>query len=74
MSHPALEAELKPWLELYKQVEQKALQRLNLMKLDVPELKDPNSQFYNKPEKYAMWRFSYFLCYKCKVGMLCVAF
>jgi len=38
-----------------------------MLKLDkVDEVTKKESKFYNKPADYAMYRFSYFPCYKCK--------
>lgn len=68
INHPALQEDLKPILELKEQVKNKALQRLRFVEGDkkVPELTDPHSKWFNNPEGYTMYRFAYFLCYKCK--------
>ena len=26
----------------------------------------PTSKFYQKPQEYAMWKYAYYVCYKCK--------
>eukprot|EP00727_Mastigamoeba_balamuthi_P001102 m51a1_g1099 putative e3 ubiquitin-protein ligase (471) ;mRNA; f:97129-107985 len=60
MEHEALAPVMKPFVELRKQVESKALARLKSLGL------------WNSPEvsgnrlAYAMHRFSYFPCFKCK--------
>jgi E3 ubiquitin-protein ligase MYCBP2 len=66
--HPALQEDLKPILELKEQVKNKALQRLKFVEGDkkLPELVEATSKWRNNPEGYAMYRFAYFLCYKCK--------
>eukprot|EP01112_Ceratiomyxa_fruticulosa_P019235 TRINITY_DN626_c0_g1_i2.p1 TRINITY_DN626_c0_g1~~TRINITY_DN626_c0_g1_i2.p1 ORF type:complete len:753 (+),score=87.02 TRINITY_DN626_c0_g1_i2:295-2553(+) len=67
MSHPALEADMKPFLELYETVLDKALSRLKMMGQErCPELTTPGSRWYNNIEGYVMNRFSYFPCFKCK--------
>jgi E3 ubiquitin-protein ligase MYCBP2 len=67
ISHPALAALLKPFLELQADVKRKALDRFEHMKLkDAPELADKNGAYYQNPLKYAMARFCYYPCFKCK--------
>lgn len=67
MSHVALKDVLKPWLDLLQQVKEKAVARFHVLKLeDTPEVKDRKSPFFKSPEKYSMYRFSYFKCFKCK--------
>jgi len=49
-------------------VKKKALERLEAMGLTkCAELTDVKSRFYQKPSEYAMYRFSYFTCFKCNV-------
>ena len=31
-----------------------------------PRIKDPHDDFYNKLEQFALFKMSYFTCYKCK--------
>jgi len=67
MSHPALASDLKPLLQLYEQVKAKAIQRLQFLKLDKSkEITNAQSPYFNAPEKYALYHFSYFTCFKCK--------
>lgn len=35
---------------------------------DCPEIKDPSKPYFNNPEAYAMDRFAYYPCFKCKVS------
>lgn len=67
MKHELIEQDLKPTLELYSIVSKKALQRLQTMGHDkAPELSDPNSRFFKNSEAYALARYSYYTCFKCK--------
>eukprot|EP01117_Protostelium_nocturnum_P001993 TRINITY_DN12646_c0_g1_i1.p1 TRINITY_DN12646_c0_g1~~TRINITY_DN12646_c0_g1_i1.p1 ORF type:complete len:711 (+),score=248.84 TRINITY_DN12646_c0_g1_i1:261-2135(+) len=67
MDHESLKDELKPMLDLQADITEKAMARLKMYKDDDrPEFKDPNSQFYKSPEKYSLYKYSYFPCYKCK--------
>jgi len=67
ITHPELDPLLAPALLLYHQVREKALQRLQMMSLTAcPAITSPDSPFYQQPAKYAMHRFSYYLCFKCK--------
>lgn len=67
MSHPALESELKEIRAIKKSVEEKALKRLKDMGLDKSEeVCKEGAQFYKKPLEYAMHKFCYYLCFKCK--------
>jgi hypothetical protein len=54
MSHPTLKAVVDPLLELRKVLRAKALMRLKYENKDsAPELKNPDSKWYNNPEGYA---------------------
>lgn len=65
--HPDLDKLIKPSKDLHSIVRDKALERFKYMKLDdAEEIKDKSSVYYNNPEKYAMARFCYYQCYKCK--------
>jgi len=67
VSHPSLAKLVAPHLELFATIRTKAVERLKVMKqTDVKELTDKKSEYYNKPSKYAMARFCYYPCYKCK--------
>ena len=47
----------------------KAVDRLEFAGLNqTKELTEPSSQFFKNPVKYALYRFSYFPCYKCHVS------
>ncbi len=83
MKHPILDELIDPIKKLYEEIQQKALQRLQLLNLDKsPELLDKESKLYllrtyfsncfsfNNPAEYAMHRFCYFPCFKCKVHFL----
>mmetsp|Transcript_18614 Transcript_18614/g.26102 ORF Transcript_18614/g.26102 Transcript_18614/m.26102 type:complete len:576 (+) Transcript_18614:22-1749(+) len=64
---PALKKILQPAMELYEVVKKKAVDRLEFVGLNqAKEITDPNSQFHKNPVKYALYRFSYFPCYKCQ--------
>ena len=70
MKHPSLAATLNPYEELYSKVSEMAVQRLQLLKqTDVQELSEPSSRFYQNPTAYALYRFSYYTCYKCGVSL-----
>lgn len=67
MRHPALDPVLGPHLELFGVVKEKALQRLRLLSLEKCEaVTSPTSPFYGNPSGYALHRFSFYRCYKCK--------
>jgi len=61
MEHPALYEVLNPWLELFDQVQEKALQRLRMETLDELPYAD-----HSDPAAYAMQRFSFYVCFKCR--------
>ncbi len=65
--HPNLSDVLDPVIELYDDVKRKSMMRLeyeNQMKCDT--LTSPSSKFYQKPLDYAMWKYAYYVCHKCK--------
>jgi hypothetical protein len=67
ISHPALLKLTAPHAALFDVVRGKALERLEIMKeRDAKELLDPASAYYGKPDKYAMARYCYYPCFKCK--------
>eukprot|EP01117_Protostelium_nocturnum_P011289 TRINITY_DN4098_c1_g1_i4.p1 TRINITY_DN4098_c1_g1~~TRINITY_DN4098_c1_g1_i4.p1 ORF type:complete len:652 (-),score=236.82 TRINITY_DN4098_c1_g1_i4:52-2007(-) len=67
MKHPSLEASSKPMTDLLQTIIEKAMARLKLQgESERDEFKDPNSQFYQNPEKYALYKYSYFPCFSCK--------
>ena len=69
MRHPLLDA-LPAYQEAMKvktSLEAKALQRLKFENLQAaPEITTQKGQFYGKPLEYAMHRFAYYPCFKCK--------
>lgn len=66
IEHVQLKQLLDPIKELYNQVKQKALIRLEYDNLHrCNEIMDPSSEFYNDPSGYALKRYSYYICYKC---------
>lgn len=68
MDHPALNKDIKPYLKLKELVKAKALQRLKYEGLDKDlDLTDPSSPYCGKPAEYAIDRFAYYPCYRCKV-------
>lgn len=67
MSHPSLEPELRLIRPIKNSVESKALKRLRDMGLDKSEdVVKKGAPFYGKPLEFAMHKFCYYLCYKCK--------
>ncbi|XP_019855060.1 PREDICTED: E3 ubiquitin-protein ligase MYCBP2-like isoform X1 [Amphimedon queenslandica] len=67
ISHPHLEDVSKPLTDLYSDVTRKCLLRLeyeNQTKCEA--VTSPTSKFYQKPQEYAMWKYAYYVCYKCK--------
>ena len=54
-------------LDLLKEVERLCMERVQLEKrMNDKELIEPTSQFYQKPLEYAMFKFCYYECFKCK--------
>lgn len=67
IAHPALEHELRLIRPIKDAVEKKALKRLCDLGLDKSdEITKPGAPFCGKPLDYAMHKFCYYLCYKCK--------
>lgn len=67
VGHPALAKLTAPHTALFDVVRQKALERLDAMKEhNAKELTEPTSDYYRKPDKYAMARYCYYPCFKCK--------
>uniref|UniRef100_A0A6U6BMR8 RING-type domain-containing protein n=1 Tax=Guillardia theta TaxID=55529 RepID=A0A6U6BMR8_GUITH len=67
MKAKAIEDIIKPGLELYQAILTKAEQRLALEggHKDAPELR-AGGRYHKQPGEYAMHKFAYYLCYKCK--------
>ncbi|KRZ20205.1 E3 ubiquitin-protein ligase rpm-1 [Trichinella pseudospiralis] len=67
MQHDSLRQLLEPHQRLYEEVLQKALTRLQYDRLQrCDELTNANSPFYNQPGLFALDRYAYYLCYKCR--------
>jgi hypothetical protein len=65
--HPALDSVLRPTLALFETIKEKALQRLHLLSLDKCQaITSRSSSFYGNPLAYALHRFSFYQCFKCK--------
>lgn len=65
--HPTLDKLIEPYDKLQKEIENKAMHRLKLMRLqDAREITDPSSRYFKNPVAYAMARFCYYECYMCK--------
>jgi hypothetical protein len=67
VSHTSLAKLTAPHVALFDVVRQKALERLDVMKEhNAKELTESTSDYYRKPDKYAMARYCYYPCFKCK--------
>ncbi|XP_038000800.1 E3 ubiquitin-protein ligase MYCBP2 isoform X14 [Motacilla alba alba] len=67
INHAVLKDLLDPIKELYEDVRRKALMRLEYEGLHKSEaITTPGVRFYNDPAGYAMNRYAYYVCYKCK--------
>ncbi|KAL6054132.1 E3 ubiquitin-protein ligase highwire [Balamuthia mandrillaris] len=67
IKHPALEEMLAVNKKLYKEVSKKALQRLQILGLEnCHDIVSPDGRFYGDALGYALHRFSFYLCFKCK--------
>ncbi|XP_031752943.1 E3 ubiquitin-protein ligase MYCBP2 isoform X17 [Xenopus tropicalis] len=67
INHTVLKDLLDPIKELYEDVRRKALMRLEYEGLHKSDaITTPGVRFYNDPASYAMNRYAYYVCYKCK--------
>nr|XP_034971957.1 E3 ubiquitin-protein ligase MYCBP2 isoform X11 [Zootoca vivipara] len=67
INHTVLKDLLDPIKELYEDVKRKALMRLEYEGLHKSEaITTPGVRFYNDPAGFAMNRYAYYVCYKCK--------
>ncbi|XP_074845195.1 E3 ubiquitin-protein ligase MYCBP2 isoform X7 [Carettochelys insculpta] len=67
INHTVLKDLLDPIKELYEDVRRKALMRLEYEGLHKSEaITTPGVRFYNDPASYAMNRYAYYVCYKCR--------
>ncbi|KAK4876736.1 hypothetical protein RN001_009242 [Aquatica leii] len=66
IEHIMLTELLAPVHDLYKDVQRKALMRLEYEGLHTVEaITAPGTRYYNDPASYAMDRYAYYVCYKC---------
>jgi len=67
MTHELLEHLLVPIHELFEDVKRKALMRLEYEGMSqIDAIASPGGQYYRNPGQYAMDRYAYYLCFKCK--------
>lgn len=66
ISHWALESTLQPWIALKRSVEEMAVARLRFEKLEKDVASSPHANKPNAQLEYAMDRFAYYECTKCK--------
>lgn len=67
IEHDGLQDLIEPLKTIRQEVVDKAKMRLEYDGLlATPALTDPRSEFYNQPEEYALDRYMYVLCHKCK--------
>ncbi|XP_046701608.1 E3 ubiquitin-protein ligase MYCBP2 isoform X17 [Silurus meridionalis] len=67
INHSVIKDLLDPIKELYEDVRRKALMRLEYEGLHKSEaITMPGARFYNDPAAFAMNRYAYYVCYKCK--------
>jgi len=58
---------LDPITELYDDTKRKCLLRLEYENQSKCEaITSSSSKFYQKPAEYAMWKYAYYVCFKCK--------
>uniref|UniRef100_A0A8B9J812 E3 ubiquitin-protein ligase MYCBP2 n=1 Tax=Astyanax mexicanus TaxID=7994 RepID=A0A8B9J812_ASTMX len=67
INHSVIKDLLDPIKELYEDVRRKALMRLEYEGLHKSEaITTAGARFYNDPAGFAMNRYAYYVCYKCK--------
>ncbi|XP_042905926.1 E3 ubiquitin-protein ligase MYCBP2-like [Parasteatoda tepidariorum] len=67
MDHNVLKDLLDPARSLFDDVKRKALMRLEYEGLHKAEaITTPGARFYNDPASFAMDRYAYYVCFKCK--------
>jgi hypothetical protein len=67
-SHPKLHIMLEEYIKLEELIQVKALERAKIEGIDKHEkFKDPKYAYYNDLVGYAMYKCSYYMCFKCKV-------
>ena len=66
--HVELYPELKRLLEMKRKVYGMALERAKYEGIDKePRLRDPNDNFYNNLQAWALFKLAYYQCFKCGV-------
>ena len=67
IDHVILRDLLKPIQELFEDVRRKAMMRLEYEGLHKAEaIATPGARFYQDPAGFAMDRYAYYVCFKCK--------
>jgi len=67
IEHPSLTHLMDPILLLYEDIKTKAIQRLKFQNLEnAKEIVNEGEIFYKNPMGYALKRFCYYPCFKCK--------
>jgi E3 ubiquitin-protein ligase MYCBP2 len=58
---------IKPFLDIKKEIEKKAMDRMEVEHRDtVDDVAKPDGKYFRKPLEYAMNNFAYYICYDCK--------
>eukprot|EP01029_Cantina_marsupialis_P027411 TRINITY_DN766_c0_g1_i2.p1 TRINITY_DN766_c0_g1~~TRINITY_DN766_c0_g1_i2.p1 ORF type:complete len:3952 (+),score=1641.27 TRINITY_DN766_c0_g1_i2:307-12162(+) len=67
IKHEALNAMLKPWVDLREEVAKKALMRAQFEGvMSHPDVTEPTGPYYEDVRGFAMNRYAYYQCYTCK--------
>lgn len=67
IDHPVLKDILRPVRDLFEDVRRKALMRLEYEGLHMAEaITTVGARFYQDPAGFAMDRYAYYVCFKCK--------
>jgi len=67
MCHALLDEVLLPVRELFEDVQRKALMRLEYEGLNqADEIASPGGRYFKDPAGFAMDRYAYYVCFKCK--------
>jgi E3 ubiquitin-protein ligase MYCBP2 len=67
MFHALLDDVLYPIRELFEDVRRKALMRLEYEGLNqADEIASPGGRYFKDPAGFAMDRYAYYVCFKCK--------
>ncbi|OMJ84353.1 hypothetical protein SteCoe_14579 [Stentor coeruleus] len=64
--YPSLTKELESVGVLYEDILDKALKRMKFENEGNDRIQNPTDTYYNSPERYALDRYSYYMCFKCK--------